>query len=239
MTLTFGSLFSGIGGLDLGLERAGMECRWQVEIDPYCRRVLDKHWPEVPRYGDIKELDPVDLDPVDLLCGGFPCQPWSLAGKQQGVDDERNLWPETLRIIRGVGPRFALLENVPGLLAHGYFGQILGDLAESGLHAEWQVIPAGAFGAHFRGERLFIVASRAPTSCLRREGQWSNPARAFAGDEFARLVERELSLCVPAGKNQRVSDGLPHRAHRLRALGNAVVPQVAEWIGRRIVEVAS
>lgn len=130
--LTVGSLFSGIGGLDLGLERAGMEVRWQVEIDPYCQRVLAKHWPNVTRYGDIKTIDWTEVEPIDLVCGGFPCQPVSLAGKRRAQDDPRWLWPEFARCLRVLRPRFALLENVPGILTAG-FGSVLADWPASGL----------------------------------------------------------------------------------------------------------
>src|SRR6266851_8442566 len=103
---TFGSLFAGIGGLDLGLERVGWQCRWQVEIDPFCTDVLTHHWPEVPKYGDIRQLTGSELGAVDLVCGGFPCQPHSVAGKRRGKADERWLWPEFERILRRVRPRF-------------------------------------------------------------------------------------------------------------------------------------
>src|SRR5512139_2392629 len=98
--LTVGSLFSGIGGLELGLERAGMAVRWQVEIDPYCRKVLAKHWPDVARYEDVRDVGRHNLEPVDLICGGFPCQPVSLAGKRMGDGDDRWLWPEFIRVVR-------------------------------------------------------------------------------------------------------------------------------------------
>ena len=98
--MRFGSLFAGIGGMDLGLERAGMECAWQVEIDPYCQKVLAKHWPDVQRFGDIKDCGAHNLEPVDLICGGFPCQDISLAGKGAGIEGERSgLWSEYHRII--------------------------------------------------------------------------------------------------------------------------------------------
>ncbi len=216
-----------------------MACKWQVEIDPNCRKELAKHWPDVERFEDVRECGQENLENVDLICGGFPCQPVSVAGKQQGQDDERWLWPEFHRLIREIRPRWVLAENVPGLLANDagrLYGTVLRDLAEGGYDAEWDCIPAGAFGAHFRGDRVFIVASSSPTSSLRRQGKWANPSRAFAGHEFTRLVERELQVCVPAGKGDRVSDGLPRRLDRLRGLGNAVVPQVAEWIGRRIMK---
>jgi len=155
--LTVGSLFSGIGGLDLGLERAGMEVIWQVENDPYCNKVLAKHWPEVKRYGDIKDIDWSEVERPDLVCGGFPCQPVSVAGKRLGTEDERWLWPEFRRCLRGVGPRFVFVENVPGLLAGG-MGDVLGDLAGLGYDAEWESLPASAFGAPHLRYRVFIVA---------------------------------------------------------------------------------
>lgn len=116
MVLRVGSLFAGIGGLDLGLERAGMKIVWQVEIDPFCLRMLEKHWPEVPKYGDIRQLTGEELEEVDLIAAGFPCQPVSVAGKKRGTEDERWLWPEAARIIRMVRPKYVLVENVPGLL---------------------------------------------------------------------------------------------------------------------------
>ena len=114
--LTVGSLFAGIGGFDLGLERAGFEIKWQVEIDEWCRQVLTKHWPTVPKYEDIKECGAHNLAPVDLICGGFPCQPFSVAGKRRGAEDDRHLWPEMLRVIKERGPRWVIGENVAGLV---------------------------------------------------------------------------------------------------------------------------
>ncbi len=122
--MRFGELFAGIGGIGLGLERAGMEVRWHVEKDEYCRRVLAKHWPDVARYEDVKDVGAHNLEPVDLICGGFPCQPVSVAGKRKAQDDERWLWPEFSRILRELRPRYALMENVPGLLVR-VFGDVL------------------------------------------------------------------------------------------------------------------
>src|SRR4029453_4298664 len=107
---TFGSLFAGIGGLDLGLERAGWQCRWQVELDPLCQRVLAKHWPNVPRYGDIRTLDLERIERVDLVCGGFPCQPVSVAGKRLAQADERWLWPGFARGLPPLAPRLVPVE---------------------------------------------------------------------------------------------------------------------------------
>jgi DNA (cytosine-5)-methyltransferase 1 len=116
--VTFGSLFAGIGGMDLGLERAGMECKWQVEINPFCQKVLAKHWPNVRRYGDITAVE--QLEYVDVIAGGFPCQDISYAGAGAGIDGERSgLWSEMLRIIRIVRPRFVIVENVAALLTRG------------------------------------------------------------------------------------------------------------------------
>lgn len=161
MTLTFGSLFSGIGGIDLGLERTGMQCAWQVEIDGYATQVLQKHWPHVARFRDIRDCGACNLPPVDLVAGGFPCQPHSYAGKRQASADERNLWPEFARIIREIRPRWVLAENVVGLLSSEdgqFFGGVLRDLAQSGYDAQWFCLRASDVGAPHQRERVFIVA---------------------------------------------------------------------------------
>ncbi len=154
----FGSLFSGIGGLDVALAESGWTPAWQVENDPFCTKVLERHWPNVTRYGDIREIGWTGAEHVELICGGFPCQPFSVAGQNRGVDDERNMWPETYRAVRELGPRYVFLENVPGILAHKYFGRILGDLAEGGYDAVWDTFTAAEVGAPHRRERLFILA---------------------------------------------------------------------------------
>lgn len=226
--MRFGSLFTGIGGLDLGLERAGMTCAWQVEIDDYCNRVLAKHWPSVPRLKDVREAGKHNLPPVDLIAGGFPCQPVSLAGRRLGQADERWLWPEFARIIRELRPRYALLENVPGLLVSG-MDSVLGDLAACGYDAEWDCIPAEAVGAPHKRHRVFIVAYPGGE---RLEGLYTQRGRIYlqsAADTLRREWETEPAV-------DRVANGVPSGMDRLRALGNAVVPQAAEWIGRRIVE---
>lgn len=183
MTLTIGSLFSGIGGLELGLERAGMETLWQVEYDDYCNLILEKHWSGVKRYGDIKEIKPGELEKVDVICGGFPCQPFSHAGKRRGTADERWLWPEFLRIVRDVRPGWVVIENVRGLLsidAGRVFGGILRDLSDAGYDAEWRIVSAQMLGARHRRERIFIVAHTASvgsgTRRPEREGQHGGSA---------------------------------------------------------------
>ena len=290
---TFGSLFAGIGGMDLGLERAGWGCKWQVEIDEWCRRVLTKHWPDVPKYGDVKEIN--ELPPVDLICGGFPCQPVSYAGRRKGRDDDRWLWPEFERIIRLVRPRFVIVENVPGLLTHG-MGDVLGGLASSGFDAEWDLLPAAAVGAPHLRYRVFIVAHRqadAPRPDANGLGSHREEVNELGGTELRDEQERQsrsvgadvadtssdqgrvgngngqADVLDPTGEGLplgdarsvyrspafqrsersdwwasepevgRVANGVPARVDRLRGLGNAVVPQVAEWIGRRLMEVAA
>jgi DNA (cytosine-5)-methyltransferase 1 len=261
-----GSLFSGIGGLDLGLERAGMEVRFQVEIDDYCRRVLAKHWPNVTRYEDIKAIDWTEVEPVDLICGGFPCQPVSLAGKRLAQEDPRWLWPEFARCLRALRPRFALVENVPGLLSAG-MSDVLGDLAALGYDAEWDCIPAAAVGAPHLRYRILIVAypgraewgpgdtaGRCDSGKNHNDCRWAQGpiGAAKCGQDVADASDERWEW---AGRTRfgwdgfedsdgwpsepdvgRVVDGFPGRVDRLRGLGNAVVPQVAEWIGRRIME---
>jgi site-specific DNA-cytosine methylase len=153
----FGSLFTGIGGMDKGLEDAGWECAFQIEIDPYCTAVLEKHWPNVPRFGDITEVDFDEVPAVDLLAGGFPCQPVSYAGKGKAQADHRWLWPHFARAIRALRPRLVLVENVPGLRGRG-LDTVLGDLTTLGYDAEWHCIPAAALGAPHRRDRIWIVA---------------------------------------------------------------------------------
>jgi DNA (cytosine-5)-methyltransferase 1 len=161
--LTVGSLFSGIGGLELGLEWAGLgPVLWQVESDQFCRQVLAKHWPEVTRHDDVRTVGAGNLEPVDLICGGFPCQDLSCAGKQLGFAGARSgLWSEFARIVRELRPAFVVVENVPGLLARGRLGVVLGDLAACGYDATWDCIPAAAVGAPHRRDRVFIVAHAA------------------------------------------------------------------------------
>ena len=155
-------LFSGIGAFSLGLERAGMTTAAFCEIDPYCRRVLAKHWPEVPCYDDVRSLTAerlrADGISVDVICGGFPCQDISVAGRGAGISGERSgLWREFARIIGEVGPRYVLVENVAALLSRG-LGDVLGDLAAFGYDAEWHCIPAAAVGAPHRRDRIWIMA---------------------------------------------------------------------------------
>jgi len=190
--MTYGSLFSGIGGIDIGMDRAGFFCRWQVEIDPFCAKVLEKHWPGVKRHGDIRTLTGDELEPVDLICGGYPCQPFSQAGKRAGTADERHLWPEFARIAGVLRPRYLLLENVPGHLSLG-FGDVLRDLAGLGYDAEWCCLRASDFGASHLRKRVFIVAYRVGERVERRRDAGIMGASASSEPGEAHQWERHGS----------------------------------------------
>jgi DNA-cytosine methyltransferase len=166
MMLKVLDLFSGIGGFSLGLERTGgFETKAFCEIDPFCRRVLAKHWPKVPCYDDIRELTGARLAAdgiaVDVICGGFPCQDVSIAGRRAGMDGERSgLWSEYARLVREIRPEYVIVENTPGLLSLG-MGVVLGDLAALGFDAEWHCIPVSALGADHIRDRVWIIANDA------------------------------------------------------------------------------
>ena len=346
--LTVGSLFSGIGGLDLGLERAGMRVIWQSEIDPFACKVLAKHWPDVPNLGNIKDIDWSQVERPDVICGGYPCQPFSMAGKRKGEEDERHLWPWVREAIRILRPRYAILENVRGHLSLGGT-TVVGEIASLGYDAEWRVVSAASVGANHRRDRIIIVAypqsergdgiNNHPRDCEQSKTttESGNSGRSqdvaypdddgcasssFAGsggttsseqpsgeDDTTNFEGRSCSSddvaytkdnrpqdeCQPIGSEQaftkfgsdgtdvsdsssrvnvrrirergddrgevfgwgnlsrgatshavwewwqvepevgRVAHGVPSRVDRLRGLGNAVVPQVAEVIGRLVV----
>lgn len=293
--LTFGSLFAGIGGIDLGFERAGLECKWQVEIDDYATRVLAKHWPNVRRHNDVRTWPQPGTDRVDVIAGGFPCQDISYAGKGAGLAGERSgLFFEAIRVVREVGPRFVVLENVAALLTRG-MDQVLGTLASIGFDAEWHCIPAAAVGAPHIRDRVFILAysnefvtgeeriqrsgkqlraggdngkseEQLPSNTdieLARDGRKSaSPPRDSKGvrnlsnANSKRLEKREGKDARGTRANRwsepvrsewwitepelgRVANGIPARVDRLRGIGNAVVPQVAEWIGQRLIELSA
>lgn len=163
------SMFTGAGGGVLAARLLGWETVQYVEWDSYCQEVLrarikDGFFHEAPIHDDVSTFDGTPFfGKVDVVSAGFPCQPFSVAGKQESDNDERNRWPDTIRVIREVRPKHAFLENVPGLLTggHGYFGTVLRDLAESGYHATWSCLPAAAIGAPHRRDRLWILATRA------------------------------------------------------------------------------
>jgi len=231
--VTFGSLFSGIGGMDLGLCRAGFTPIWHSEIDPYACRVLANHWPGVPNLGDIARIDWAGVERPDLVCGGFPCQDISFAGKGAGLAGKRSgLWYEFARCVRDLRPRFVLVENVAALLVRG-IGAVLGTLASLGYDAEWSCVSACSLGAPHTRERVFVVAY--PHGELREAGMGPNEAqlaRLQRGD--ASSVQGDWVEAVT--RNAGSAYGIPDWMDRCRVLGNAVVPAVAEFIGRRLME---
>lgn len=234
--LTVGSCFSGIGGLELGLEwTGGFETRWQIEFDPYASAVLRKHWPNAKRYGDITAVSGSDLEPVDVICGGYPCQPFSFAGKRKGHNDPRHLWPHLYRIICDLRPRFAVLENVPGHLSVG-FGRVLGDLASSGYDAEWGVFSAAGVGAPHLRQRVFILAN---DRSQRKQGEFAEALHRVDSFSWSKNVRGVEDLRgrpdLPPSLFRGTRDGIPSWMDRLRCLGNAVVPHVAQKVGEMIL----
>ena len=167
--MKFGSLFTGVGGFDLGLERAGMTCIWQCEIDKYCNQVLEEHWKGVRRYNDVREITKENAEVPDLIVGGFPCQDLSVAGKRAGLSGERSgLWFEFERIIGELRPKWVIIENVPGLLSShkgADFAVILKALDDFGYGVAWRILDSQYFGVAQRRRRVFIVASLGNTSC--------------------------------------------------------------------------
>ena len=279
--LTVGSLFSGIGGFDLGLERAGMRIEWQVEIDDYCRAVLGKHWPHVPCHADITTIDWEWIPRVDLVCGGFPCQPFSAAGKRRGKEDDRYLWPEVVRCLAVVRPTWFLGENVYGLLHLG-IEQMYADLEALGYQVAILGIPACAVDAPHLRKRIWILAHHAgvphrksvtgesgrqiqqsgecsisrvvadATQLLQyRSGDTGETRRSKSADSSESIPnphEQSVGRATKSWRQHsqwptepnvgRVADGVPSRVDRLKGLGNAIVPQIAEALGRMIVEVS-
>ena len=242
MTVRIGSLFSGIGGFELGLERAipGAVTVWQCEQNNFCQQVLQKHWPGAKIYNDVRNINET-VEPVDILCGGFPCQDISVAGKQRGIehDTRSGLWWEMHRITRILQPRIIIMENVAAILSVG--GRtVLGSLAEIGYDCEWTVILARQFGAPHIRKRWFAVAY--PHSGNIKE----HPGRGIQ-------VEKKIQSSGFTGKDtgpgpnywqgfptqspfHRRNDGVSHRVDRIKSLGNAIVPQCSEWVGRQIVQ---
>jgi len=272
-------LFSGIGGFSLGLERAGMETVAFCEIEEYPCSILKKHWPDVPIFNDVKELHAKDLPgAVDLICGGYPCQPFSVAGKRRGEDDDRHLWPEIVRIIRELDattgkPYWCIFENVAGHVSLG-LDTVLSDLENEGYTCWPFIIPACSVNAPHRRDRVWIVAysglrrregriqrcrkdksemgERTSSSTLRASKIDSlikvanaiadNPRHGSgdcnANDEKFRATDFcEISEWISLPGVRSRDDGLPNRVARLKALGNSVVPQIPEIIGRAIMEV--
>ena len=270
--MNVGSVFSGVGGIDLGLERAGMSIRWMCEQDEYCRRLLRQHWPSTPISSDIRHLRGESLEAVDLICGGFPCQDLSVAGKGAGLAGDRSsLWYEMLRLVREMRPRWVCAENVPALRARGA-DQVLSGLEAEG-YACWPlVVGARHAGAPHRRDRVFIVARRddmadadgEPIRDQPKRDQWGrrrertpecgdteprNPGATDMADGDRRNswparpgeaqhpweAPRVLESPMGSATARLPKDVARWRRTALKALGNSVVPQVAEAIGRAIL----
>jgi DNA (cytosine-5)-methyltransferase 1 len=297
---SIGSLFAGIGGFELGLERAipGAYTLWQVEQNQYCQKVLAKHWPQAKIYDDVRNITKNNVEQVDILCGGFPCQDISLAGKGEGLHGKKSgLWWEMHRIIDELQPKAVIMENVAAITIRG-LGTVLGSLSEIGYDAEWCTIRASDFGAPHRRERWFCVAySNSSTeakprktiesnrtckkqstfihkkdkkwkegkyrenffdnrcNCSQNVSTYSNQKRSQNESINTQQTYREASEMFKHSSGRvsnqernywerfpiespicRRDDGIPHRLDRIAALGNAIVPQCSEWIGRKLWE---
>lgn len=277
-------LFSGIGGFSLGLERAGMETVAFCEFDKHAQKVLKKHWPDVPIHEDVRTLDGKQFrGTVDVVCGGFPCQDVSVAGRKAGFNGERSsLYAEMLRIISECLPRYAIFENVTGLLGGDggrWFARFLYDLAEIGYDAEWHCISASYIGAPHHRDRVWIIAYpkyNGSTATKKRQSvqkgndsfeKGQKSAGEFKGLSLSGIStntnnerrERcgsksilwKLNLSEQLGQRIKecthrfdlsepglcgTDDGVSGRSHRLKQLGNSVVPQIPEIIGRAIID---
>jgi len=216
-----------------------MRIEWQVEIDDYARRVLAKHWPTVPKYGDIRSIDWGTVKPVTVLCGGFPCQDLSYAGKRAGLREgtRSGLWFEYLRAIRALRPQYILVENVPGLLDNHALGRVLGDLAESGYDAEWDCISAADIGGCHLRRRIWLCAY--PNRIRLEEKLNNDEIRQQKNTVFRNMAMSNMLMrdepTPPRTSFCGVRDGIPNRVDRLKGLGNAVVPQIVEALGRMIL----
>ena len=238
-------LCSGIGGFSLGLQRAGMETVAFCEIDEFCRKILNKHWPDVPVFKDIKALanGSEGLIPgCDLICGGVPCQPFSVAGKQEGQGDtNRHLWPYMFEIVKQQKPAFVIVENVAGFVNMA-LDDVLSDLESEGYASQSFVIPACAVDAKHRRDRVWVISKfMADSSRQRMERHRTSGFKESQPSSGSRLPRRnsargEPAVWPPEPRVGRVAHGVPNRVDRIKGLGNAVVPQVVEVIGSAIME---
>ena len=279
--MKFLDLFSGIGGFSLGLEAAGMETAAFCEYDEKARKVLKKNWPDVPIFNDIRTLNKELLDEwgisdIRLICGGYPCQPFSLAGERRGAEDDRHLWPEMFRLVQELRPDWVIGENVAGHVTMG-IDQVLADLENEGYTARPFIIPACAVDAPHRRDRVWVVAyddnqtKNVGNTENKRRDFWKNIERerttskqkqqSGVRGQFGRsgedVADSNVTQCQrnsstirtqteysdfgspsrwkPEPSVGRVAHGVPNRTHRLKQLGNAVVPQVVQVIGESIM----
>ena len=228
-------LFSGIGGFSLGLERAGMETVAFCEIEEYPCKVLAKHWPEVPIYNDVRtltydKLKSDGINGIDVICGGFPCQPYSTAGKRLGEKDDRALWPEMFRLIQECKPNWVIGENVAGFINMG-LDNVLSDLESIGYSARAIVIPACSVNRDHWRQRVWILADS-----MQRIGQVGRNASG-SRRESEQISWHGMGKEKASPRVVGRFDGIPNGMDRIRALGNAVVPYIPELIGRAIMEI--
>ena|SRR6202035_1864927 len=237
-------LFSGIGGFSLGLERAGMKTVAFCEIDPYCRKVLKKHWPTVTCYEDIKELsgqklwDDGNTVSIQVICGGFPCQDISVAGRGAGITGERSgLWSEYARIIGDLRPLYVIVENVSALLGRG-LERVLGDLASLGYDTEWRCVEAASAGAPHVRDRIWVVAYSRSKGLERPQPIWDSlcGVERKTSAEFGNRSVHCGARWPKLSRYLRMGYGLPREVDEIRALGNAVVPHIVESMGKAIVK---
>jgi len=250
-------LFAGIGGFTIGLERAGFKTVAFCEIEPYAQKVLRKNWPEVPIYDDVRTITAERLISdgigVDVITGGFPCQDISLAGNQAGIEGKRSgLWTECARILGELQPKYAIFENVTNLLngeRGAWFKRVLWDISALGYDAEWHCIPASELGAHHHRDRVWIVAyscggkwparrkEQSFLPVMQKNRAINNNARGRGETRYANIIGTRGWIAEP--DVGRVANGVPSRSHRLKCLGNAVVPPIPELIGRAIKDYES
>jgi DNA (cytosine-5)-methyltransferase 1 len=262
MSIKIGSLFAGIGGFELGLERAipGAQTIWQVEKEPFCQSILKKHWPHAQLYDDVCAVGAHNLPPVDILCGGFPCQDISIAGSKEGLNGKKSgLWFEMRRIISELRPPIIILENVSAILVRG-LSSVLADLAALRYDAEWCIASARDFGAPHLRERWFCVAytnsNGKPISTINAktlEITNANSANDQKQSIHTERLDAQRRIECGSRKNHGIhkrnywqseiapkpvlcelDDGISKRLARLRALGNAIVPQCSQWIGEQV-----
>lgn len=245
--MTHASLFSGIGGFDLAARNCGIQNVFQVEIDEFCQKVLEKNFPETTKHRDIKQFDGTEYyGTIDIISGGFPCQPFSVAGKRKGTSDDRFLWGEMLRIISEIKPRWVVAENVSGLLSieNGMvFEQCCIDMENEGYEVQAFNIPAVAVNAPHRRKRVWIVASIPTNTNVVRDIRYElqsniscTTGQGWKGYEENGEPGWDRHWVEIAAKFCRVDDGISDRIHRVKALGNAIVPQIAEKIFMTILK---
>ncbi len=267
--LTHGSLFSGIGGFDLAAHWSGIPTRWQVEKEPYCRQILRQHFPGTPLFEDVTQVGKKELSPVSIISGGFPCQPFSFAGKRKGQSDGRYLWPEMLRIIETMRPDYVIGENVPGIITLA-LDEVLASLESAGYHSETFVLPACGIGAWHKRDRVWVISYRKDRCNAKTRKQRNS---------YWRTVEQQIELLSYSGSRPDEASGAfgesgytekmttwetaqpfdgyfpsiwqsepnvartapeaPQRVNRIKGLGNAIVPQMAYLIFQSILEIES